>query len=124
MFQAEVNCRPGDGYVAVRVAGDVDMGTCGELTAALDRALAVGSRSVVLDLSAVQFFSAAGVHCVEHAIGAMQARGGAAHLVCPCPGAAWRVVSLLGVHRQWAVHQDVAHAVASCTPAHAIPAPR
>lgn len=115
MFQAEVNCRPGDRYVAVRVAGDVDTGTRTALADALERALALNSPSVVVDLSAVQFFAAAGVHCVERAVDAIEARGGAAHLVCPRPGAAWRVVSLLGLHRQWLVHQDVAHAVARCT---------
>ena len=115
MFVAEVNCRPGDGYVAVRVTGDVDTGTRAELTDALERALATGSPFVLVDLTGVQFFAAAGVHCVEHAVGTLAARGGAAHLVCPRPGAAWRVVSLLGLQRQWLVHQDVAAAVAGCT---------
>jgi anti-anti-sigma factor len=115
VFVAEVNCCPGDGYVAVRVTGDVDMGTRAELTEALERALAIGSPSILVDLTGVQFFAAAGVHCVEHAVGALQARGGAAHVVCPRPGAAWRVVSLLGLQQQWLVHQDVAAAVAGCT---------
>jgi anti-anti-sigma factor len=115
MFVAEVNSRPGDGYVAVRVTGDVDTGTQPELAEALERALAIGSRSILVDLTGVRFFAAAGVHCVEHAVGALEARGGAAHLVCPRPGAAWRVVSLLGLQRRWLVHQDVAAAVAGCT---------
>jgi anti-anti-sigma factor len=114
VFQAEVSCHPGEGYVAVRVVGDVDTGTRLQLAAALDRAVAAGALPVVVDLSAVRFFAAAGVHCVERAVGAIEARGGATHLVCPCPGAAWRVVSLLGLHRQWLVHQDVAGAVAGC----------
>jgi anti-anti-sigma factor len=115
VFVAEVNGCPGDGYVAVRVTGDVDTGTRGELTEALERALAIGSSSILVDLTHVQFFAAAGVHCVEHAVGALEARGGAAHLVCPRPGAAWRVVSLLGLQRQWQVHQDVEAALAGCT---------
>jgi anti-anti-sigma factor len=115
VFVAEVNSRPGDGYVAVRVTGDVDTGTRAELADALERALAIGSPSILVDLTGVQFFAAAGVHCVENAMGALQARGGAAHVVCPCPGAAWRVVSLLGLQQQWLVHQDVAAAVAGCT---------
>jgi anti-anti-sigma factor len=112
---AQVNGRPDDAYVAVRVAGDVDMGTRAEFADALARALAIGTPAVVVDLSAVQFFAAAGVHCVERAVGALEARGGAAHVVCPCPGAAWRVVSLLGLQQQWLVHQDLEAAVAGCT---------
>lgn len=115
MFVAEINNRPGDGYVAVRVSGDVDTGTRAELTEVLERALAIGSPSVLVDLTGVQFFAAAGVHCVERAVGALQARGGAAHVICPRPGAAWRVVSLLGLQQQWRVHQDVAAALAGCT---------
>jgi anti-anti-sigma factor len=115
VFVAEVNGRPGDGYVAVRVAGDVDTGTRAALSDALERALAIGSRTVLVDLTSVRFFAAAGVHCVEHAVGAIEARGGAAHVVCPRPGAAWRVVSLLGLQQQWLVHEDLDAAVAGCT---------
>jgi anti-anti-sigma factor len=113
VFEAEVSCHPGDGYVAVRVVGDVDTGTRAELAAALDRAMAADA-SVVVDLSAVRFFAAAGVHCVERAQCEIQARGGRVHLVCPSPGPVWRVVSLLGLHREWRVHHDVADAVAGC----------
>lgn len=115
MFVAEIDGCPGEGYVAVRVTGDVDTGTRAELTDALERALAIGSPSVLVDLTGVQFFAAAGVHCVERAVGALEARGGAAHVVCPRPGAAWRVVSLLGLQQQWLVHQDVEAAIARCT---------
>ncbi|TWF74175.1 anti-anti-sigma factor [Pseudonocardia hierapolitana] len=115
MFVAEVNGRPGDGYVAVRVTGDVDTGTRAALTDALERALAVGSPSILVDLTGVRFFAVAGVHCVERAVGALEARGGSAHVVCPQPGAAWRVVSLLGLQQQWLVHHDVDAAVAGCT---------
>ena len=118
MFVAEVNRCPGDGYVAVRVIGDVDTGTRDALTDALERALATGSSSILVDLTGVQYFAAAGVHCVERAVGALEARGGAAHVVCPRPSAAWRVVSLLGLQRQWLVHQDVETAVAGCTAGH------
>jgi anti-anti-sigma factor len=115
VFVAEVDGCPGDGYVAVRVTGDVDTGTRAALSDALERALAVGSPSILVDLTGVRFFAAAGVHCVERAVGALEARGGAAHVVCPQPGAAWRVVSLLGLQQQWVVHQDVDAAVAGCT---------
>jgi anti-anti-sigma factor len=114
VFVAEVEGCPG-GYVAVRVAGDVDTGTRDALTEALERALALGSSSILVDLTGVQFFAAAGVHCVERVVGAVQARGGVAHVVCPRPGAAWRVVSLLGLQRQWLVHEDLETAVAGCT---------
>jgi anti-anti-sigma factor len=118
VFRAEVSCHPDDGYVAVRVAGDVDTGTRAQLAAALDRAVGADALTMVVDLSGVRFFAAAGVHCVELAVGTLEARGGAAHLVCPRPGAAWRVVSLLGLHQQWQVHQDVAGAVSGVAAAH------
>jgi hypothetical protein len=50
-------------------------------------------------------------------VGELEARGGLAHVVCPRPGPAWRVVSLLGLQRQWQVHQDLETAVAGCTAA-------
>jgi anti-anti-sigma factor len=115
VFVAEVNSRPGEGYVAVRVSGEVDAGTRAELAEALEQALSVGAPFILVDLTGVEFFGAAGVHCVEHAVGAVQARGGAAHVVCHRPGPAWRVLSLLGLQRQWMVHQDLATAVAGCT---------
>jgi anti-anti-sigma factor len=115
VFDAEISCHCADGYVAVRVTGEVDTETRDRLAAALEQAVAVGTLPLVVDLSAVRYFAAAGVHCVERAVGAIEARGGAAHLVCPQPGAAWRVVSLLGLDREWRIHQDVPAAVARCT---------
>ena len=37
------------------------------------------------------------------------------HVVCADRGAVWRIVSLLGLDRQWAVHHDITRAVAGLT---------
>jgi anti-sigma B factor antagonist len=105
--------QPSGGYVHVRIGGEVDISTRSALDDALRRAIDDHDGAVVIDLSAVRFFSAAGVHCVDATVGALGSRGRPVRVVCPEPGAVSRVVGLLELHRSWPVHHDVASAVAS-----------
>jgi hypothetical protein len=63
--------QPSDSYVHVRIGGEVDMSTRSQLADALRRAVDDHDGAVVIDLSAVRFFSAAGVHCVDTAVAAL-----------------------------------------------------
>ena len=101
-----------DGYVVVRVAGEVDISTRPPLMEALRTAVGSQDRAVVIDLSAVRFFSAAGVHCVDTAVTELGARGRPVRVVCPDPGPVWRLICVLKLHRQWPVHHSIADAVA------------
>jgi len=49
------------------------------------------------------------------AIAELREQGRDVHVVCADRGAVWRIVSLLGLDRQWAVHHDITRAVAGLT---------
>jgi anti-anti-sigma factor len=115
MVEVEVARRPG-GYVVVRVGGEVDISARPPLAEALGLAVDDYDAAVVIDLSAVRFFSAAGVQCVDMAVDALGARGRAVRVVCADPSPVWRVVSLLGLQAQWPVHHEMSRAVASLGP--------
>lgn len=112
MVDIEIAQRPG-GYVHVRVGGEVDISTRAPLAKALDRAIDEHDAAVVIDLSAVRFFSAAGVHCVDAAVAALGHHGRAVRVVCADTGPVRRLVGVLELHRNWQVHRGVADAVAS-----------
>ena len=102
-----------DGDVHVRVAGEVDISSRRPLAEALRRAVDDQDGAVVIDLSAVRFFSAAGVDCVDAAVTELGARGRPVRVVCPDPGPVWRLICVLKLQRHWPVHHRVADAVAS-----------
>jgi anti-sigma B factor antagonist len=101
----------GAGHVVVEVAGEVDLNSRASLAEELDRAAARAVPAVVVDLSAVSFFCAVGVNILEDAANALAAVGRRLHLVCPQTGAAWRVLTLLGMESEWPVHPTTADAV-------------
>jgi anti-anti-sigma factor len=84
-----------DGDVHVRVAGEVDISSRRPLAEALRRAVDDQDGAVVIDLSAVRFFSAAGVDCVDAAVTELGARGRPVRVVCPDPGPVWRLICVL-----------------------------
>lgn len=110
MVDIEVT-RPSDGYVHVRIGGEVDISTRPPLGDALRRAVDDHDGAVVIDLSTVRFFSAVGVNCVDAAVAELVARGRAVRVVCPDSGPVWRLVDVLKLHRHWPMHLDLADAV-------------
>jgi anti-anti-sigma regulatory factor len=90
--------------ILLQVSGPVDMATCAPLVAALRRA--VGYREVMVDLSRVTFFSAAGVHALEDAEEMLAERGGVLRLVAGCPGSVDLVLRLLGMQGRWPAQPD------------------
>jgi anti-anti-sigma factor len=56
---------PAPDRVVVRVTGDADLSTAALLSAALERAAALGTRHVVVDLAAVRFWDCSGLHALR-----------------------------------------------------------
>jgi anti-anti-sigma factor len=98
-------------HAVVEVTGEVDQRSRVQLVKALDRVVRSEAKALVVDLTGVTFFSAAGVHCIEDTAEAMAARGGGFHLVCPEGKAAWVVLNVLALLPCWPVHATMADAV-------------
>ena len=74
--------------------------------------MGTGADPVVIDLCGVGFFSLAGVDWLTAVVTALTAAGRPVRVVCARPGHVWRLLGLLGLHRQWTVHHEVRDAVA------------
>jgi anti-anti-sigma factor len=59
----------------INVEGDVDIATAGEFGAQLSRAIGVGAKTVVVDLSKVSFMDSAGVNTILNARALAQRTG-------------------------------------------------
>ena len=112
MVEVEVARQP-EGFVLVRLAGEIDMSHRAEVQKAFDDVLDAGPAAVLVDLCELRFLAVAGVDRIDAAVGELRKRGCAVRVVCPDRGAVWRIVRLLGLDRQWPVHHDVRQAVAS-----------
>jgi anti-sigma B factor antagonist len=67
----------------LRVAGDVDLATSGDLRATLTELVERGTRLMVIDISRVDFFDSSGLKVLDDVQRAVRARGGDIALVCP-----------------------------------------
>jgi anti-anti-sigma factor len=100
-----------DGWLLLRVHGDLDLGTGGKVREAVREAVANGSRRVVVDLAEVRFCDSSGVGVLIGARRLLRSCGGELRLVLPrtdlAPGAipsqVHRVFAALGVHRLFTV---------------------
>lgn len=101
----------GQRQVIVQVSGDVDMFTEPQLASGVQDAIASGSSVIVVDLTMVSFFSAAGIRCLESALSAVQAQGSTLCLVCPDAGPARRILHLLDLDREWPLYPALADAI-------------
>ena len=114
MVEVEVVQQP-EGYVLVRLAGEIDMSHRAEVQKAFDEVLDAGRAAVVVDLCDLRFLGVAGVDRIDVAVAELRGQGRSVRVVCADRGAVWRIVSLLGLDRQWAVHHDITRAVAGLT---------
>jgi anti-anti-sigma factor len=80
-----IHCQQGDDGIVVRVKGEIDSGTVGELVTELTTALEVASthpaRLLVVDLQAVTFFGSAGLNAVLNCRDQAAAAGTSVRLV-------------------------------------------
>jgi anti-anti-sigma factor len=118
MVEVEVAHQP-EGYVLVRLAGEIDMSHRAAVQQAFRHAVAAAGVAVVVDLCGVRFLAVAGADWVDAAVGALRDRGRTVRVVCADRGPVWRSVCLLGLDRRWPVHHDVTRAVASLRLDHA-----
>ena len=118
MVEVEVAHQP-EGYVLVRLAGEIDMSHRAAVQQAFAARVRGGRAAVVVDLCEVRFLAVAGADWVDAAVGALRDRGRTVRVVCADRGPVWRIVCLLGLDRQWPVHHDVTRAVASLRLDHA-----
>ncbi|WP_214403014.1 STAS domain-containing protein [Pseudonocardia lacus] len=110
-------CRPADDCVVVEVGGELDAFNCGLLAETLGQATARGTGAVIVDMERVDYFSAAGLHCLEHAAEEAAAARRPLHLVCAPGGAVQRVLLAAGMGARWPVHADVERAKRACAAA-------
>jgi anti-anti-sigma factor len=115
-------CPPTDDCVVVEVSGELDAFNCGLLTETLEQAVSRGTGTVVVDLGRVDYFSAAGLHCLEHASEAAAVGAGSLRLVCAAGGTVLQILAAAGMVGRWPVHPDVEHARrAGAAPARSTP---
>jgi len=111
MVEVEVAQQP-EGFVLVRLAGEIDMSQAAPVRQAFAQALDAGRAAVLIDLCDLRFLAVAGVDWVDAAIGELTDQGRAVAVVCTDGGPIWRIVTLLGLDRRWPVHHDVVRAAA------------
>jgi anti-sigma B factor antagonist len=121
--------REPSGVTVLRVAGDVDLVSGGEVRERAHRAVAEGCRSVVVDLSAVRFCDSSGVGVLIGLRRLLRSCAGELRLVLPDAQRAGggcaevhRVFNALGIRRLFAIHPDLPSAVAEAAAARALSA--
>jgi anti-anti-sigma factor len=109
MVEVEVAQQP-EGFVLVRLAGEIDMSQAGPVQQAFRLALGARRAGVLIDLCDLRFLAVVGTDWVDRVVGALTDQGRAVAVVCTAEGPVWRMVTLLGLDRRWPVHHDVARA--------------
>src|SRR5215469_83451 len=102
-----ISVSPEPGYVAVSVAGEIDMATAPQLREQLASVVSGGAQRVVVDLAQVAFLDSAGTAVLTATHRVLAGKAGSLALASPSP-AAWRVLSLLGVDQVIPVTDSVA----------------
>jgi anti-sigma B factor antagonist len=87
----------GNGVAFVRISGEVDLATAPGWAVAMRRAIADARGLIVLDLTEVSFFSAAGVHIVLEARDLATATGQRLRVVLDQRGVVAHLLSLAGL---------------------------
>ncbi|SFW86992.1 STAS domain-containing protein [Amycolatopsis australiensis] len=102
-----VSVRSLDGARIVAAEGTVDLHTAGQLTDAITAALAHQPTRLVIDLTAVRFLSAAGLHVL---LKADHAAGDRTQVKVVATGPALHTITLTALDRVLAVHPTLADA--------------
>src|SRR5215467_5980592 len=106
-----ISVSPEPGYVAVSVAGEIDMATAAQFREQLASVISGGAQRVVVDLARVTFMASAGVAVLMGTHRVLAGQSGSLVLASPSP-AAGRVLSLAGVDQVIPVTGSVADAAA------------
>ena len=112
MVEVEVAQQP-EGFLLVRLAGEIDMSQAASVRRAFALASAAGRAAVLIDLCDLRFLAVTGADWVDAAVDELTDQGRTVAVVCTARGPVWRIVTLLGLDRRWPVHHDVARAAAA-----------
>ena len=97
--------RPADGVILVRLVGEVDILSVGELkrrTAQLDKSLPA---HVVFDLSGLEFIDSSGINALVQSVRGVETQGGTAALAAPSAESK-RVFDIIGLSQVVSIVQD------------------
>jgi anti-anti-sigma factor len=112
MVEVEVAHQP-EGYLLVRLVGEIDMSQEAPVRRAFTAALAAGRAAVLVDLCDVRFLAVVGTDWVDAVVGELTGEGRAVAVVYADNGPVRRLVTLLGLDRRWPVYHDAARAAAA-----------
>lgn len=82
--------------VVMRLSGEADLSTLGQLRDALNDQISGGARQLTIDLSGLRFADSSSIRALTDAHLALRAQGGTLELVAPQPNVA-RILVLLGI---------------------------
>lgn len=82
--------------VVIRLSGEADLSTVGQLRDALNQQISAGARQLTIDLSGLRFADSGSIRVLTNAHLALKAQGGTLELVHPQPNVA-RILTLLGI---------------------------
>lgn len=82
--------------VVMRLSGEADLSTLGQLRDALNDQISGGARQLTIDLSGLRFADSSSIRALTDAHLALRAQGGILELVHPQPNVA-RILVLLGI---------------------------
>jgi anti-sigma B factor antagonist len=82
--------------VVIRLSGEADLSTVGQLRDALDGQISGGARQLTIDLSGLRFADSSSIRALTDAHLALKAQGGTLELVHPQANVA-RILVLLGI---------------------------
>ena len=82
--------------VVIRLSGETDLSTVGQLRDALDGQISGGVRQLTIDLSGLRFADSGSIRALTAAHLALKAQGGSLELLHPQPNVA-RILELLGI---------------------------
>ena len=82
--------------VVMRLSGEADLSTLGQLRDALSDQISGGARQLTIDLSGLRFADSSSIRALTDAHLALRAQGGTLELVDPQPNVA-RILVLLGI---------------------------
>lgn len=110
MHRLGLNTRVEKTSVIIDVEGELDIATAADLEGTIQTAVDVNGPWLILDLAELDFMDSSGLNAIINAYRLVADRGGSIALAAPNERVD-KVVRLVGLHRQVAVHQTVSAAV-------------
>ncbi|MDS1270100.1 STAS domain-containing protein [Lipingzhangella sp. LS1_29] len=110
MNRLGLNTRVENNSVIVMVEGELDIATADDLQGTIETAVNVHGPWLIIDLSGLEFMDSSGLNAVISAYRTVSEKGGGLALAAPNDRVN-KVLRLVGLHRQVAVHPTVSAAV-------------